>query len=109
MAIKQEDFLKFLGISPENYDTSKERLILMFEESDEEEQFVVQIFDISESEEEISLIKELGYGVLSNLYDEEFIDAIREAGKYAFNIKYPQPLKEKNNYSDNIIKFKKLH
>ena len=31
--IKQEDFLKFLGIAPEDYDTSKERLILMFEES----------------------------------------------------------------------------
>ena len=108
MAIKQEDFLKFLGISPENYDTSKERLILMFEESDEEEQFVVQIFDISESEDNISLIKELGYGILSNLYDDDFIEAVRESGKYAFIVKFPQS-SEEITYSDNIIEFKKLH
>ncbi len=84
MAIKQEDFLKFLGISPENYDTSKERLILMFEESDEEEQFVVQIFDISESENNISLIKELGYGILSNLYDDDFIEGCKRIWKICF-------------------------
>ena len=108
MGIKQEDFLKFLGIAPEDYDTSKERLILMFEESDEEEQFVVQIFDISESENNISLIKELGYGILSNLYDDDFVEAVRESGKYSFNVKFPQP-SEEITYSDNIIEFKKLH
>ena len=108
MGIKQEDFLKFLGIAPEDYDTSKERLILMFEESDEEEQFVVQIFDISESENNLSLIKELGYGILSNLYDDDFVEAVRESGKYAFNVKFPQP-SEEISYSDNIIEFKKLH
>ena len=80
----------------------------MFEESDEEEQFVVQIFDISESENNISLIKELGYGILSNLYDDDFVEAVRESGKYAFNVKFPQP-SEEITYSDNIIEFKKLH
>tara|TARA_X000001388_G_C2197821_1_gene110049 strand:+ start:486 stop:812 length:327 start_codon:yes stop_codon:yes gene_type:complete len=108
MGIKQEDFLKFLGISPEDYDTSKERLILMFEESENEEQFIVQIFDISENEKEISLIKELGYGILANLYDEEFIEAVRDSGKYSFHARYPKSSQD-ITYSDNILEFKKLH
>jgi len=109
MGIKQEDFLKFLGIAPEDYDTSKERMILMFEEADNEEQFIVQIFDISEAENKLSLIKELGYGILSNLYDEDFVESIRDSGKYAFNVKFPKSTTEKVSYSDNIIEFKKLH
>tara|TARA_R100000781_G_C4078346_1_gene126870 strand:+ start:607 stop:933 length:327 start_codon:yes stop_codon:yes gene_type:complete len=108
MGIKQEDFLKFLGIAPEDYDTSKERLILMFEESENKEQFIVQIFDISEKENNISLIKEIGYGILANLYDENFIEAIRDSGKYSFNAKYPKSSQD-ITYSDNIIEFKKLH
>ena len=109
MAIKQKDFMKFLGIPNEDYDPTKNRLVIMFEEADNEEEFVVQIFDISENETKISLIKELGYGILSNLYDEDFVDSIRETGRYSFNAKYPQSPEEEISYSDNIIEFKKLH
>ena len=109
MAIKQKDFMKFLGIPNEDYDPTKNRLVVMFEEADNEEEFVVQIFDISENETKISLIKELGYGILSNLYDEDFVDSIRETGRYSFNAKYPQSLEEEISYTDNIIEFKKLH
>jgi|TARA_R110000787_G_scaffold204979_1_gene315491 hypothetical protein len=109
MGIKQKDFMKLLGIPNEEYDPTKNRLVIMFEESGEEEEFIVQIFDISESETEPSLIKELGYGILSSLHDEDFVEAIREAGKYSFNVKYPQSPKEEISYSDNIVEFKKLH
>ena len=47
MAIKQKDFMKFLGIPDEEYDHTKNRLVIVFEEADNEEEFVVQIFDIS--------------------------------------------------------------
>ena len=109
MAIKQKDFMDFLGIPNEEYDPTKNRLVILFEEADNEEEFVVQIFDISENETKISLIKELGYGILSHLYDEDFVNAIREAGRYSFNAKYPQSSEEKINYTDTIIEFKKLH
>mgnify|MGYP003648471007 FL=1 len=109
MAIKQKDFMKFLGIPDEDYDPTKNRLVIMFEEAKNSEEFIVQIFDISENETKPSLIKELGYGILSNLYDEDFVEAIREAGKYSFNAKYPQSPEEDITYSDNIIEFKKLH
>jgi len=108
MAIKQEDFMKFLGIPDEDYDPTKNRLVIMFEEAKNSEEFIVQIFDISENETKPSLIKELGYGILSNLYDEDFVEAIREDGKYSFNAKYPQPPEEEISYTDNIIEFKKL-
>lgn len=109
MAIKQKDFMQLLGISDKDYDPTKNRLVIVLEESSDEEEFVVQIFDISENETEPSLIKELGYGILSNLYDDDFVEAIREAGKYSFNAKYLQPVEEDIIYSDNIINFKKLH
>lgn len=108
MAIKQKDFMKFLGIPDEDYDPTKNRLVIMFEEAKNSEEFIVQIFDISENETKPSLIKELGYGILSNLYDEDFVEAIREDGKYSFNAKYPQQPEEEISYTDNIIEFKKL-
>ena len=107
MAIKQKDLMDLLGIPEDSYDPDKERLVIVLEEEDEErDEFTVHIFDISEDETEISLIKEIGYGVLSSLYDEDFLSSVREAGKYSFNVKYPQSL-DLESYGDNIIKFKK--
>ena len=69
--------------------------------------FYYKIFQFEEFHlRSISLIKEIGYGVLSSLYDEDFLSSVREAGKYSFNVKYPQPL-DLESYGDNIIKFKK--
>ena len=108
MTTKLKDFMNFLNIKEEDYDPSKERLLLMFEESDDNEEFIVQVFDISVNENKTSLIKELGYGILSSLYNEDFIESIRESGRYAFNVKHPQTLEEdKVSYADNIITFKK--
>ena len=109
MGFKQKDFMSFIGLSEEDYDPDKERLILMIEESDNDEEFIVQIFDISKDEKEISLIKEIGYGVLQNLYDEEFVNAIRDSGKYAFNAKYPSSPEFEFEHGENVIEFKKLH
>ena len=108
MTIKQKDLYDFLGIEEIDIDPEKERLIICLEESDSEEEFVVQIFDVSMDESKLSLIKEIGYGILSNLYDEEFVESIRKSGKYDFNAKHPQPFSEKD-HGKNIIQFKKIH
>ena len=101
---KQRDLMELLGIPEDSYDPDKERLVIVLEEEEGEEEFTIRIFDISDDVTEISLIKEIGYGVLSSLYDEDFLSSVREAGKYSFNVKYPQPL-DLESYGDNIIKF----
>ena len=107
MAIKQKDLMELLGIPEDSYDPDKERLVIVLEEEDEErDEFTVHIFDISEDQNEISLIKEIGYGVLSSLYDEDFLSSVREAGKYSFNVKYPQSL-DLESYGDNVINFRR--
>ena len=103
---KQRDLMELLGIPEDSYDPDKERLVIVLEEEEGEEEFTIHIFDISDDVTEISLIKEIGYGVLSSLYDEDFLSSVREAGKYSFNVKYPQPL-DLESYGDNIIKFKR--
>ena len=104
---KQRDLMELLGIPEDSYDPDKERLVIILEEEEEgEEEFTIRIFDISDDETEISLIKEIGYGVLSSLYDEDFLSSVREAGKYSFNVKYPQSL-DLESYGDNVINFRR--
>tara|TARA_R100000306_G_C4373135_1_gene140847 strand:- start:1945 stop:2277 length:333 start_codon:yes stop_codon:yes gene_type:complete len=104
---KQRDLMELLGIPEDSYDPDKERLVIVLEEEEEgEEEFTIRIFDISDDVTEISLIKEIGYGVLSSLYDEDFLSSVREAGKYSFNVKYPQSL-DLENYGDNVINFRR--
>ena len=102
MTDKQKLLHYALGISDE-IDPRKEKLIVYLEEGNTEEDFTVRIYDISKADD-ATLIKEIGYGILSYLHDEDVIEGLREAGKYSFNVK-----KQSTNisYGDNIINFKK--
>ena len=113
MTVKDKDFMALMGIKEDEYNSSKERIVLLLEESDNPEEFIIQIFDISKEDKELTLIKEVGYGILHHLYDEDFIAAIRESGKYSFNAKNSKDNKNESfnaeDYGDNIINFKKIH
>tara|TARA_R110002020_G_scaffold97835_1_gene233411 strand:- start:1132 stop:1440 length:309 start_codon:yes stop_codon:yes gene_type:complete len=102
MANKQKALLELLGIS-DGIDLNKEKLIIYLEEGSTQEEFMVRLFDVSKGDEP-TLIKEIGYGILSYLHDEDVIDGLKEAGKYSFNVQ-----KQNISYSDNVIEFKKAH
>jgi len=92
-----------LGISDE-IDPRKEKLIIYLEEGDTEEDFTVRIYDLSKAEAP-TLIKEIGYGILSYLHDEDVIEGLRDAGKYALSANKQQDITIE--YGDNVIDFKK--
>jgi hypothetical protein len=102
MADKQKVLHELLGISDE-IDLNKEKLIIYLEEGDTQETFTVRLFDISKGEQP-TLIKEIGYGMLSYLHDDDVLEGLKEAGKYSFNVQ-----KQNVSYSDNVIDFKKVH
>ena len=102
MSNKQKALLELLGIS-DGIDLNKEKLIIYLEEGDTQEEFTVRLFDVSKGDEP-TLIKEIGYGILSYLHDEDVIDGLKEAGKYSFNVQ-----KQNISYSDNVVEFKKSH
>ena len=102
MANKQKALLELLGIS-DGIDLNKEKLIIYLEEGDTQEEFTVRLFDVSKGDEP-TLIKEIGYGILSYLHDEDVIDGLKEAGKYSFNVQ-----QQNISYSDNVVEFKKSH
>ena len=102
MANKQKALLELLGIS-DGIDLNKEKLIIYLEEGDTQEEFTVRLFDVSKGEQP-TLIKEIGYGMLSYLHDEDVIDGLKEAGKYSFNVQ-----QQNISYSDNVVEFKKSH
>ena len=102
MADKQKVLHELLGISDE-IDLNKEKLIIYLEEGDTQETFTVRLFDISKGDAP-TLIKEIGYGMLSYLHDEDVLEGLKEAGKYSFNVQ-----QQKISYSDNVVEFKKVH
>lgn len=102
MSNKQKALLELLGIS-DGIDLNKEKLIIYLEEGSTQEEFMVRLFDVSKGDEP-TLIKEIGYGILSYLHDEDVIDGLKEAGKYSFNVQ-----QQNISYSDNVVEFKKSH
>ena len=102
MADKQKALHELLGISDE-IDVNKEKLIIYLEEGSTDEDFTVRLFDISKGNDP-TLIKEVGYGMLSYLHDDDALEGLKEAGKYSFNVQ-----QQKISYSDNVVEFKKVH
>ena len=102
MADKQKALHELLGISDE-IDLNKEKLIIYLEEGDTQETFTVRLFDISKGDDS-TLIKEVGYGMLSYLHDDDVLEGLKEAGKYSVNVQ-----KQNISYSDNVVEFKKVH
>ena len=103
MTDKQKLLHEALGISDE-IDPRKEKLIIYLEEGDTEEDFTVRVYDLSKAEAP-TLIKEVGYGILSYLHDEDVIEGLRDAGKYALSANKQQDITIE--YGDNVIDFKK--
>ena len=102
MADKQKALHELLGISDE-IDVNKEKLIIYLEEGSTDEDFTVRLFDISKGNDP-TLIKEVGYGMLSYLHDDDVLEGLKEAGKYSFNVQQQNII-----YSDNVVEFKKVH
>ena len=102
MTDKQKLLHEALGISDE-IDPRKEKLIVYLEEGTTEEDFTVRIYDISKADD-ATLIKEIGYGILSYLHDEDVIEGLRDAGKYSLSVNKQTT---EISYGDNIIEFKK--
>ena len=102
MADKQKALHELLGISDE-IDVNKEKLIIYLEEGSTDEDFTVRLFDISKGNDP-TLIKEVGYGMLSYLHDDDVLEGLKEAGKYSFNVQ-----QQNISYSDNVVEFKKSH
>ena len=87
-------------------DPSKDRVVFCLEEEEEEEEaFYVRIFDISNDVNEASLIKEIGYGILSLLHNEDSLDSIRKTGKYEFAVNKQKKTSSPKHLGDNIIQF----
>ena len=63
----------------------------------------MRVYDLSNAEAP-TLIKEVGYGILSYLHDEDVIEGLRDAGKYALSVNKQTT---EISYGDNIIEFKK--
>ena len=90
-------------------DSSKDRVILYLEEGESEGDFSVKMFDISDDVNEKSLIKEIGYGVLSFLNDEDYLDSIRKSVEYDFCVNKQNRTSFPKNLGDNVIEFTPLN
>jgi hypothetical protein len=83
-------------------DPGKNKVIMSIEEGDEEDEFTVRVFDISDDTEQETLIKEIAYGVMSMLHDEDKLDSIRSLGRYEFAVTKQNKLP---HIGDNVIPF----
>ena len=89
-----------LGISD-----SKDKVIMSIEEGNEDSDFTVRVFDLSDDTEQETLIKEIAYGVLSMLHDEDKLNSIRNLGKYEFAINKQNKSSPVQHIGDNVIAF----
>tara|TARA_R100000306_G_scaffold57631_1_gene55819 strand:+ start:609 stop:920 length:312 start_codon:yes stop_codon:yes gene_type:complete len=84
---------------------SKDKVIMSIEEGNEDSDFTVRVFDLSDDTEQETLIKEIAYGVLSMLHDEDKLDSIRNLGKYEFAINKQNKSSPVQHIGDNVIAF----
>ena len=89
-----------LGISD-----SKDKVIMSIEEGNEDSDFTVRVFDLSDDTEQETLIKEIAYGVLSMLHDEDKLNSIRNLGKYEFAINKQNKSSPVQHIGDNVVAF----
>ena len=85
--------------------SNKDKVIMSIEEGNEASEFTVRVFDISDDTEQETLIKEIAYGVLSMLHDEDKLDSIRNLGKYEFAINKQNKSSPVQHIGDNVIAF----
>jgi len=84
---------------------SKDKVIMSIEEGNEDSDFTVRVFDLSDDTEQETLIKEIAYGVLSMLHDEDKLNSIRNLGKYEFAINKQNKSSPVQHIGDNVIAF----
>ena len=84
---------------------SKDKVIMSIEEGNEDSDFTVRVFDLSDDTEQETLIKEIAYGVLSMLHDEDKLNSIRNLGKYEFAINKQNKSSPVQHIGDNVIGF----
>ena len=84
---------------------SKDKVIMSIEEGNEDRDFTGRVFDLSDDTEQETLIKEIAYGVLSMLHDEDKLDSIRNLGKYEFAINKQNKSSPVQHIGDNVIAF----
>ena len=85
--------------------SKKDKVILSIEEGDKENEFSVRIFDISDDTEQETLIKEVAYGVLSMLHDENKLDSIRSLGRYELAVNKQNKSSPIQHIGDNVVPF----
>ena len=86
-------------------DPGKNKVIMSIEEGDEESDFTVRVFDISDDTEQETLIKEIAYGVMSMLHDENKLDSIRSLGRYEFAVTKQNKSSSIQHIGDNVVPF----
>ena len=84
---------------------SKDKVIMSIEEGNEDSDFTVRVFDLSDDTEQETLIKEIAYGVLSMLHDEDKLNSIRNLGKYEFAINKQNKSSPVQHIGDNVVAF----
>ena len=84
---------------------SKDKVIMSIEEGNEDSDFTVRVFDLSDDTEQETLIKEIAYGILSMLHDEDKLNSIRNLGKYEFAINKQNKSSPVQHIGDNVIAF----
>tara|TARA_Y100000310_G_C20495074_1_gene721135 strand:+ start:659 stop:994 length:336 start_codon:yes stop_codon:yes gene_type:complete len=85
--------------------SKKDKVIMSIEEGDEESEFSIRIFDISDDTEQETLIKEVAYGVLSMLQDENKLNSIRSLGRYELAVNKQNKSSPIQHIGDNIVPF----
>ena len=78
---------------------------MSIEEGNEDSDFTVRVFDLSDDTEQETLIKEIAYGVLSMLHDEDKLNSIRNLGKYEFAVNKQNKSSPVQHIGDNVIAF----
>jgi hypothetical protein len=86
-------------------DPKKDKVIMSIEEGDKESEFSVRVFDISDDAEQETLIKEVAYGVLSMLHDENKLNSIRSLGRYELAVTKQNKSSSIQRIGDNIVPF----
>mgnify|MGYP003115954692 FL=1 len=84
---------------------SKDKVIMSIEEGNEDSDFTVRVFDLSDDTEQETLIKEIAYGILSMLHDEDKLNSIRNLGKYEFAINKQNKSSPVQHIGDNVVAF----
>ena len=85
--------------------SKKDKVIMSIEEGDEESEFSIRIIDISDDTEQETLIKEVAYGVLSMLQDENKLNSIRSLGRYELAVNKQNKLSPIQHIGDNVVPF----